>query len=64
VLQECGKIGLSEGIHVHIDGARIFSAITGIKADPKDVMKYTSSITICLSKGLLAPVGSVVVSSS
>jgi threonine aldolase len=46
----------------HLDGARIFNALTETKDDPKDVGKLFDTISVCLSKGLGAPVGSVLLS--
>ena len=50
----------SNGLLVHIDGARIFNAavVQGISA--ADLVACADSVTICLSKGLCAPVGSVI----
>jgi threonine aldolase len=45
---------------VHTDGARIFNAAVYLGVDVKNLIKYTDSITFCFSKGLSAPVGSVV----
>ena len=44
---------------VHLDGARIFNAATALGVDVKDITKYSDSIMCCLSKGLCAPVGSI-----
>ena len=49
------------GLGVHLDGARIFNASVALGVDVKDIAKYTDTIQICLSKGLSAPVGSLVV---
>ena len=48
---------------VHIDGARIFNAATYLGVDVKEMAQYADSISVCLSKGLCAPVGSVLVGS-
>ena len=48
---------------VHIDGARIFNASTYLGVDVKEMAQYADSISVCLSKGLCAPVGSVLVGS-
>ncbi|MBM7558454.1 low-specificity L-threonine aldolase [Marinitoga litoralis] len=50
-------------IPIHLDGARIFNAATALNIDPIEIAKYADSISFCLSKGLCAPVGSVVVGS-
>lgn len=49
----------SKSLSVHLDGARAFNAITELGCELKDLAQYADSISICLSKGLGAPVGSV-----
>src|SRR5207244_7609964 len=49
------------GIRVHLDGARIFNAATYLGEDVADMTKKFDSIQFCLSKGLGAPVGSMIV---
>jgi len=46
---------------VHIDGARIFNAAAYLGVDVMQMAQYADSISVCLSKGLCAPVGSVLV---
>lgn len=52
-----------KGIKLHIDGARIFNAATALGLPVKDLVKHADSVSICLSKGLGAPVGSVIAGS-
>lgn len=47
----------------HLDGARIFNALEETKDKPADVGRLFDSISVCLSKGLGAPAGSVLVGS-
>ncbi|MBI4161602.1 MAG: DegT/DnrJ/EryC1/StrS family aminotransferase [Acidobacteria bacterium] len=47
------------GLAVHLDGARLFNAAVALGADPRDLTRSVDSATFCLSKGLCAPVGSV-----
>ncbi|HCM76175.1 MAG TPA: threonine aldolase [Cytophagales bacterium] len=49
----------SKGLHMHLDGARLFNALTETKENAAEYGKYFDTISICLSKGLGAPVGSV-----
>ncbi len=49
----------SRGLSVHIDGARIFNAAAALGVEPSVLVKNADSVTFCLSKGLCAPVGSV-----
>jgi len=46
---------------VHMDGARVFNAAVALGVDVKELTKYADTVQICLSKGLSAPVGSIVV---
>jgi threonine aldolase len=59
-----GKTAHKLGMKVHVDGARIFNAAVALDADVKEYAKHVDSISFCLSKGLSAPVGSVIVGSS
>lgn len=53
----------SKGLKVHLDGARLFNACTELKVEPHEICKHVDSVMICLSKGLCAPVGSMVAGS-
>ena len=44
---------------VHLDGARLFNAAVALGVDAKELTQYCDSVMVCLSKGLCAPVGSV-----
>ncbi|MDH5791467.1 MAG: low-specificity L-threonine aldolase [Candidatus Bathyarchaeota archaeon] len=46
---------------VHLDGARVFNAAVALGIDVKELTRYADTVQICLSKGLSAPVGSMVV---
>ena len=47
------------GIRVHLDGARIFNATVALGCAPKELAKGFDSVMFCVSKGLCAPVGSL-----
>lgn len=49
----------SRGIRVHTDGARIFNASVALGVPVSELTRYTDTISFCLSKGLSAPVGSL-----
>jgi threonine aldolase len=49
----------AKGLALHLDGARLFNALVATGQDPKDYGATFDSISICLSKGLGAPVGSL-----
>lgn len=48
------------GLSIHLDGARIFNAAVALKRDVKDFTRHVDSVMFCLSKGLSAPIGSIV----
>ena len=54
--------GIAErhGLSVHLDGARIFNAATALGIDVREIAGRVDTLTCCLSKGLAAPVGSLV----
>lgn len=51
-------------LKIHLDGARVFNAATALNVDIKDIANLVDSMNICLSKGLCAPMGSVLVGTS
>jgi len=53
-------IAKERNISVHLDGARVFNAATALGVDVKEITQYADSVQFCLSKGLCAPVGSLV----
>lgn len=55
------KLALMHGIPVHLDGARIFNAASYLKVDASKIAGFADSVMFCLSKGLCAPVGSILV---
>lgn len=59
-MKEIYEYANSLDIPVHIDGARLFNAAAHLNVDAKEIAQYSDSLTFCLSKGLCAPVGSLV----
>lgn len=51
------------GLALHLDGARVYNAAVALNVDIKEIAQYFDSMTICLSKGLAAPVGSLLLGS-
>jgi threonine aldolase len=47
--------------HLHLDGARVFNAVTALGCKPADIGARCDSLMVCLSKGLCAPVGSLLI---
>jgi threonine aldolase len=62
-LQEISDFCRQIHIPLHLDGARIFNALAVTGQTPKEFGSWFDSISVCLSKGLGAPVGSVLVGS-
>lgn len=60
---EVAEFARSRGLILHIDGARIFNAAAAYSVDVKELVAGADSVTFCLSKGLCAPVGSVLAGS-
>jgi threonine aldolase len=58
-INEVASLAHLRGLKLHIDGARIFNASVASKTSAKDLVENADSVTFCLSKGLCAPVGSV-----
>jgi threonine aldolase len=54
---------ISAKIPVHLDGARIFNAAVVLKVSAAEIASYADSVMFCLSKGLCAPVGSLLAGS-
>ncbi|MBT3188098.1 MAG: low-specificity L-threonine aldolase [Anaerolineae bacterium] len=54
-----GDFSKEHGISLHLDGARIFNAAAALSSSAKELASPFDSVTFCLSKGLSAPVGSV-----
>ena len=52
------------GVPVHLDGARLFNAAVALKRDAREFVQHVDSVTFCVSKGLSAPVGSLICGSA
>jgi threonine aldolase len=59
-LAELRQVSDRLGVPVHMDGARIFNAAAALGLSPAEIARHVDSVQFCLSKGLGAPVGSVV----
>lgn len=55
-----GALAKEHGLLLHVDGARIFNAAVALGVDVRALVADANSVTFCLSKGLAAPIGSVV----
>lgn len=63
VMKEIYGIGSQHQIPVHLDGARLFNAAAHLRVDVNEITQYCDSVMFCLSKGLCAPVGSMLAGS-
>jgi threonine aldolase len=63
VMQEIVAGAANAGLPVHLDGARIFNAASKLNISVAELTRGIDSVMFCLSKGLCAPVGSILVSS-
>ncbi|MEG2082155.1 MAG: threonine aldolase family protein [Oscillospiraceae bacterium] len=57
------EVAHAKGVPVHLDGARLFNAAIVLGVDVKEMTQYCDTVMCCLSKGLCAPIGSVVAGS-
>jgi len=59
-IQAVSQIARHHKLKIHVDGARIFNAAVALNVKPKELVAVTDSVSFCLSKGLAAPVGSLI----
>ena len=57
-------IAARHGLPIHLDGARLFNAAVAAGRPVTDWTRHVSSVQLCLSKGLAAPVGSMICGSA
>ncbi|MCG9726765.1 low-specificity L-threonine aldolase [Vibrio brasiliensis] len=62
-LAEAREFVNENGLLLHLDGARVYNAAVALDVDVKEIARYFDSMTICLSKGLAAPIGSLLLGS-
>jgi threonine aldolase len=63
MIRETRRISLEENIPLHLDGARIWNALAALQIEPREVTQHFDSAAVCLSKGLGAPIGSLIAGS-
>lgn len=59
IMKKVYEIGKAHHIPVHLDGARLFNAGSSLDVDIKEITQYADTISCCLSKGLCAPMGTI-----
>ncbi len=63
-LKRASAFAKAHGLNTHLDGARLFNAAVSLGVSAKEIALYFDSVTFCLSKGLGAPVGSLICSTN
>lgn len=63
-IREISKMARENGLAMHLDGARLFNALVETGNDPLEYGQLFDTISICLSKGLGCPIGSVLLSTA
>ncbi len=58
-MARASALAKKKGLAIHLDGARIFNASVKLGVDVKEIAKHFDTISVCLSKGLGAPIGSI-----
>jgi threonine aldolase len=61
---QVAQLAHDRGLRVHLDGARVFNAAAALGVDASELVKDVDSVMFCLSKGLCAPVGSLLCGSA
>lgn len=60
-LRQAGEFARERGLGYHLDGARLFNAAVACAVPAREIARHFDTVSVCLSKGLGAPVGSVLV---
>jgi len=63
-MHEADRVGRSLGLAMHLDGARMWNAVAALGVTPAAMAEPFDTVSVCLSKGLGAPIGSVLVGSA
>ncbi len=58
-LTQANALARANNLALHLDGARVFNAAVKLAVDVKEIAQHFDTVSVCLSKGLAAPVGSV-----
>lgn len=57
------ELAIGKGVPIHLDGARLFNAAAALNCEVHELTQYVDTVQVCLSKGLCAPVGSLIAGS-
>ena len=58
-LEQAETLARARNLSLHLDGARLFNAVVKLGVDVRDIVGHFDTVSVCLSKGLGAPVGSL-----
>jgi threonine aldolase len=64
VMAHTAAVAAPHGVPIHLDGARVFNAATHLGCDAREIAAHADTVMCCLSKGLAAPVGSILAGSA
>lgn len=62
-IADIGALCRERGLHFHIDGARLMNACVALGVKPTEYARHSDSLSLCFSKGLGAPIGSIIIGS-
>lgn len=62
-MQDVHALAQKAGVPVHVDGARLMNAAAALSVPASEITRHTDSVSLCLSKGLSAPMGAVLAAS-
>ncbi|MHB8405153.1 MAG: low-specificity L-threonine aldolase [Gammaproteobacteria bacterium] len=60
-IKEAAGFARHHGLNIHLDGARVFNAAVKLSVPVREITRHFDSVSLCLSKGLGCPVGTVLV---
>ena len=63
-MEKVAEVAQAHGLKLHVDGARLFNAAAALDVEARELVASADSVTFCLSKGLCAPVGSLLCGSA
>ncbi len=63
-IERAGALARTRGLGFHLDGARLYNAAVAEGVEPREITRHFDSVSVCFSKGLGAPIGSMLLGSS
>jgi threonine aldolase len=63
-IHSAGNLARTHGLGFHLDGARLYNAAVAEGIEPREITRHFDSVSVCFSKGLGAPIGSMLLGSS